>query len=86
SGSASLQQWPTAHTPSEPLRRGGLELGSGTRSGPDPILSSARCCIATADSEILNHAVSWFNLVNIVVGQSVPDPWIVDFSPAEPGV
>ena len=47
---------------------------------PDPILATADSCVATADSEILDNAARWLNVVDRVVAAHVPAPWIVDLS------
>lgn len=47
---------------------------------PDPLLTQAACCIATADSEILDKACRWLNVVDLIVAAHVPAPWIVDLS------
>ncbi len=47
---------------------------------PDPILAAAKCCVATADSEILNRSHCWINLVDLLVQSRIPTAWIVDLS------
>jgi hypothetical protein len=49
---------------------------------PDPILSAAECCVATADSEVLDRAARWLNLVDLVVEADIPEAWIVDVGQA----
>jgi hypothetical protein len=47
---------------------------------PDPLLSNASVCVATADSEILNHAQTWLNLVDLLVRERLPNAWLIDLS------
>lgn len=47
---------------------------------PDPVLAAAECCVATADSEILNQCRSWLNLVDLLARSEIPQAWIVDLS------
>ena len=48
---------------------------------PDPLLVAAACCVATADSGILDVAGRWMNLVDEVVRNGIAGAWIVDLSP-----
>lgn len=48
---------------------------------PDPILASASVIVATADSEILNHADRWFSAAALAIAAELADAWIVDLSP-----
>jgi hypothetical protein len=50
---------------------------------PDPLLASATVCIATADSEILNRAQTWLNLVDLLVRDNLPQVWLIELA-AEP--
>lgn len=45
---------------------------------PDPLLSSTREIIATADSVILDHCHAWANLARAVISRHVPQAWVVD--------
>ncbi len=49
---------------------------------PDRILAAAgtNCVIATADSVLLDQCHRWLNLARLVIEQSVPDAWVVEFS------
>lgn len=47
---------------------------------PDPILAAADCCVASADSEILNRSHCWINLVDLLVVSQIPEAWVVDLS------
>jgi hypothetical protein len=47
---------------------------------PDPLLASADVCVATADSEILNHAGRWLNLVDLLVREKLPEAWLIDLA------
>jgi hypothetical protein len=47
---------------------------------PDPPLASASVCIATADSEILNHAHRWLNLVDLLVREKLPQAWLIELA------
>lgn len=70
------------------LRSMMLELGKAEQwpwevelvPDPDPILAVCPHVIATADSEILNQARSWYPLVNQLVQDAIPTAWIVDLS------
>jgi hypothetical protein len=47
---------------------------------PDAVLSAAAEIVATADSIILDHCKSWFNLAKEAVTRSVPNAWLLDLS------
>jgi hypothetical protein len=47
---------------------------------PDPLLASATVCVATADSEILNHANRWLNLADLLVREKLPHVWLIDLA------
>lgn len=47
---------------------------------PDPILAGCDQIVATADSEILNHADRWFNLAKETIDRCVENVWLVDLS------
>lgn len=47
---------------------------------PDPVLAQSAELIATADSEILDHAGRWLNLARSVVDAQVESAWVFDVS------
>ena len=47
---------------------------------PDPVLSQTDQIVASADSQILNEAERWFNLVRFAIETRVPDAWVVVLS------
>lgn len=47
---------------------------------PDPVLAESEHVVASADSQILNKAKSWFNLARLVVDSRCQGAWVIDLS------
>ncbi len=45
---------------------------------PDPILAAHSDCVASSDSQILDHASQWFNLVRGIVDEQIEKVRLVD--------
>jgi hypothetical protein len=48
-------------------------------------LLTGQARIVTSDSLLLDLCTSWFNLAGKIVGESIHDAWIIDFSSIQPG-
>jgi hypothetical protein len=48
-------------------------------NNPDRELGSARECVATADSAVIDAAAGWLNLAREIIDRSVPGAWVIDF-------
>jgi hypothetical protein len=47
---------------------------------PDRVLSQSDQIIATADSQVLDHARRWFNMARLAIESRIAGAWIVDLS------
>lgn len=47
---------------------------------PDPLLIRSEHIVASSDSQIVDRAQRWFNLVQLVLDAHLPDAWRVNFS------